>query len=183
MKPRLSNRHAFSLVELMVVMAIIAMLATIAMPEYDTIRDRARSTACMANLRSIGVAVGLYASDNEGKMPYIDNKTNPVYDDPDDVPEGIEPMTMLEAFSPYGLTENTFHCPSDKFYFATQGSSYEWRPFIDGESKFTPKMFTRRGAMSVRSPSRIRIVSDMTPVHFGRQNYLFADGRATMAQR
>ncbi len=176
--------RAFTLLELLVVIAIIAMLITLAVPEWGRIMDRARSTACMANLRQIGVAVGLYTGENEGKFPYINNPARPVYEDEDDLPEGATAMTMLEAFGPYGIAERTLRCPADVVannYFKSEGSSYEWRPFIDGEPQLSPKFYTRRGTIAVRNPGRIRIVTDTdTTVHFGRANALFGDGRVQM---
>ncbi len=183
MRVPVRTKGAFTLIELIAVIAIIAMLITLAVPEYGRIMDRSRSTACMSNLRQIGVAVGLYAADNEGRLPYINNPARPVYVDEEDLPEGETAQTMLEALGPYGVIDRVLRCPADAAqnnYFASEGTSYEWRPWIDGESKLTPRVFTRRGTIANRSPSRIRIVMDVDNVHSGRQNALFADGRVQM---
>jgi prepilin-type N-terminal cleavage/methylation domain-containing protein len=171
------DRAAFTLVELIAVIAIIAILLTLIAPEYSRMIDRANSVACAANLRQIGVAVGLYSAENESKLPFINNPARPVYTDPADLPDGVQAMTMVEAFGPYGVTEKVLRCPTDASrnnYFASEGTSYEWRPWIDGESTLSPKVFTRRGALAIRSVSRIRIVMDTDNVHKARQNTLFA---------
>jgi prepilin-type N-terminal cleavage/methylation domain-containing protein len=60
-----SNCSAFTLVEIMIVVAIIGMLAAIAVPSYGRARERAHRTACIANLRQIDGAVQLWAMENK----------------------------------------------------------------------------------------------------------------------
>jgi prepilin-type N-terminal cleavage/methylation domain-containing protein/prepilin-type processing-associated H-X9-DG protein len=60
---------AFTLIELLVVIAIIALLAAILFPVFAKARDQARKTACLSNLKQIGVAVSLYTSDYDGGYP------------------------------------------------------------------------------------------------------------------
>ena len=61
---RLSNpRHAFSLVEVMIVIAIIALLAAIAVPNFLRARKRAQATRIMDDLRLIDGALDLYATE------------------------------------------------------------------------------------------------------------------------
>ncbi len=173
------RKTGFSLIELLVVIAIIGLLAGMAVPEYNKFLDRARSAACMGNLRQIGVGVGLYLNDHHGEFPFINNPANPVYTDPADIPEGVSPMTMLEAFGPYGVTQNLLRCPQDALVnnrFAKEGSSYEWRPMLDGEEQLSPQIFTRRGTVRTVKLSRFRLVFDTDNLHSGRQNLLYADG-------
>lgn len=68
--PGLSARTpgGFTLVELLVVIAIIAVLASLLMPALASARERARTTACINNLRQIGVAITLYAGDHEDRL-------------------------------------------------------------------------------------------------------------------
>ncbi len=96
MKTTLLKSRGFTLVELVVVIAIIGMLTTLAIPNMGRMMDRARNTTCMSNLRQIGVAVGLYTADNAGAYPFINNPNAPVYDS-GNLPEGVQPLTMVEA--------------------------------------------------------------------------------------
>lgn len=61
---------AFTLIELLVVVAIIALLISILLPAMGGARAQARSTVCLANLRSQGQMAYLYLSDNNDTFPF-----------------------------------------------------------------------------------------------------------------
>ncbi|MGC3992131.1 MAG: type II secretion system protein [Chthoniobacteraceae bacterium] len=65
--------RAFTLIELLVVISIIALLAGIAVPVYNTAMLTAQENAAAQNARHIGLALHLYAGDNNGQFP---NGTN-----------------------------------------------------------------------------------------------------------
>lgn len=67
------NRGAtgFTLIELLTVIAIIGILAAILIPTVGAVRERARSSKCVANLRSLGISVELYAMDHSGYYPPV----------------------------------------------------------------------------------------------------------------
>jgi prepilin-type N-terminal cleavage/methylation domain-containing protein/prepilin-type processing-associated H-X9-DG protein len=172
--PRSCGCRAFTLLELMMVIAILALLAVLSVPEFSRFIERARSASCAANLKAIGIATSLYVGENNGTFPIIEtNPADPVY------PEEVEAKSLLETLGPYGLDPGNLRCPADTAgpnYFARFGTSYEWRPVIDGENSIAPVLYTRRGARTV-SPKRVRIAMDYSPVHHGRMNFVFADGR------
>jgi len=64
-----TNRSGFSLIELVVVMAIITVLAAIMFPMIFTAREAARRRVCMNNLRQIAMAITMYAMDHGGYTP------------------------------------------------------------------------------------------------------------------
>jgi len=63
------QRGAFTLIELLVTLGIIALLAAILLPVIMNARRKAQGAACLSNVRQLGVAVLLYAQDNEGTYP------------------------------------------------------------------------------------------------------------------
>lgn len=61
--------RAFTLVELLVVIGIIAILISILLPSLNKARESANSVACLANLRSIGQAMYMYTTQNKNCIP------------------------------------------------------------------------------------------------------------------
>ncbi len=62
--------RGFTLVEMLVVVAIIIVLAAILLPVYEVAAKRAESASCLSNMRNLGVAARIYADDNdEGIIP------------------------------------------------------------------------------------------------------------------
>jgi prepilin-type N-terminal cleavage/methylation domain-containing protein/prepilin-type processing-associated H-X9-DG protein len=64
----LPARAGFTLLELLVVMAIIGILAGLLLPALSTAKKRGLSAACVGNLHQIGLAVQMYWDDNQGKI-------------------------------------------------------------------------------------------------------------------
>jgi len=63
------RRDSFTLVELLVVIAVIAVLAALVLPALHSAREKARRSACVNNLRQIGLAMDNYASRAGGYLP------------------------------------------------------------------------------------------------------------------
>src|SRR5205085_11889273 len=66
---RSKNRQGFTLIELLVVIAIIAILAAILFPVFARARAKARQTACVSNVRQLGMAWLQYVQDFDGAFP------------------------------------------------------------------------------------------------------------------
>ena len=60
--------HAFTLIELIVVLAIIAILMSMVYPMYTNMSERAKATKDMSNLRQIGIATQTYLNDSDGTL-------------------------------------------------------------------------------------------------------------------
>ena len=63
------NKSAFTLVELLVTIAVIAILAALILPAFNSARESANSAICISNLRSLGVATVSYINDHNGTIP------------------------------------------------------------------------------------------------------------------
>lgn len=69
-RPKLHKISAFTLVELLVVISIIAMLLAILIPSLQKARETAKRTICASNLKQLGMGWSLYASDNKNAFPF-----------------------------------------------------------------------------------------------------------------
>lgn len=64
-----SRRLAFTLIEVLVVIAIIAILAAILFPAFTRAREKARQNTCLSNQRQLGMAIALYTQDFDETLP------------------------------------------------------------------------------------------------------------------
>jgi prepilin-type N-terminal cleavage/methylation domain-containing protein/prepilin-type processing-associated H-X9-DG protein len=65
------NRCGFTLIELLVVLAIMSILAGILFPVFAQVRERARQTACLSNLRQISLGMQIYVQDYDDDLPPV----------------------------------------------------------------------------------------------------------------
>lgn len=168
----------FTVVELLVVVAILAVMAAVAIPAVSPAIERSRSAKCLGNLRQIGAAVLQYAADNDYRFPAIETE-------PPSLPPEVEnPGTALEKLGPYGVVRETLICPSDaarnKNYEA-HGLSYLFSPVVEDETPVSVNIYTRRGIFKAPYIARLTVASDLEAVHANGHNIglniLKADGR------
>ena len=69
----MTRRHGFTLVELLVVVAIIALLAALILPGLSRAREYAYFTRCKSNLRQIGIGFLVFGTDHRGQMQLVYN--------------------------------------------------------------------------------------------------------------
>ena len=65
------KRTAFTLIELLVVIAIISILAAIIFPTFAQVREKARQTTCLSNMKQLGTAFTLYEQDYDEQLPGV----------------------------------------------------------------------------------------------------------------
>ena len=73
------NKSAFTLIELLVVITIIAILASIALPVFNSVTERANQTKDLSNAKQIGLGLKLFAGDNDGKFPVAGANANTAF--------------------------------------------------------------------------------------------------------
>ena len=101
---------AFSLLELLTVIALIAILAAMLFPVFARAREKARQSTCAAHLRQIGMAYQMYTTDYDGVYPWAITfaaKKSGDYPEFDQIP------TLPEILQPYCHSLAIFGCPSD----------------------------------------------------------------------
>ena len=84
-----SPAQAFTLVELLVVIGIIAIIIGLLLPVLAGVQARGRDIKCQANLRSIVQAMYAYAAENGGSMPW-----GLTWQGPNSAPSGTHPSTL-----------------------------------------------------------------------------------------
>ena len=114
----MTARKGFTLIELLVVMVIIALLVGLLLPALGRAQEEARKTQCRSNLRQLGLAITMYASDNSAYTPITYGMVNGLpaaldckvrYSDPRSMKSGMNaslymmPMTDVCNYSgPWG---------------------------------------------------------------------------------
>jgi len=130
----------FTLTELVVVVAIIGLLASILFPVFAAARERARQTSCASNLHQIGLGFVQYTQDNDGMMPPGDGYqyTNV------SLKKGYL-LGLTTYIQPYLKNTQVLHCPDDPVQDSTGANTDDNGDFTDyaynfylGDSPSTP---------------------------------------------
>lgn len=113
-------KRGFTLIELLVVIAIIALLASILLPSLKMAQELAKKTVCQSNMRGIGVAMSLYAADNDGFVPapiggIEGTPTMCTYDMALQSYLGCVIDGFPTAATPRDSQEDMFACPLDRY--------------------------------------------------------------------
>ncbi|EIP97875.1 prepilin-type N-terminal cleavage/methylation domain-containing protein [Opitutaceae bacterium TAV1] len=196
--------RAFTLIELLTVIAIIGILAAIIIPTVGRVRQSARSAQCVSHLRQLGTAFNLFADENKGMFPmrynYGSRQTNPNYD-----------KTWMMQLAPYiGIPEGRIGvkidevknvgvliCPAWRWPDLNPPATERYQPYAYNSQINQPGDVTalayQRSAIATPSKNFLVIECDRNGEtalaneverrHPGdRANYLFVDGHIESIQ-
>lgn len=118
-----TNRASgFTLVEMLVVIAVIAVITGIAAPAYLDAMARSRQTQCISNLKQLGMALAMYGQDNEGFLPPYSNELPEDWPDWRDQESGgwthrgyPDYRLLYAALNPYVKSHDVWFCPNDPY--------------------------------------------------------------------
>lgn len=94
------QKNSFTLIELLIVITIIAVLAAMLLPALKGARDKAKVAVCQGNLKQIGLAMLMYAQDNDDYFPSSAQKYSRALDNP-----------AVGLWPTYISDRRVFHCP------------------------------------------------------------------------
>lgn len=113
----------FTLVELLIVIAIIALLAAILFPVFAAAREKARSATCQSNLKQIALGFHQYSQDNDERLPHASD-FGPTNQDSVCTTYTDEPVIWPAKVYPYINNRQVFKCPSMDKAINVCGSAY-----------------------------------------------------------
>lgn len=161
-KDRKEDLNGFALIELLVTIAVIAVIAGLLFPALAGAKSKADSVRCLGNLRQIGIAVRVYAGDNEGRLPRITTEG------PIRIGDAAQRSILEEELGAHvsGIRK-VFKCAADeKKNPGTKRASYEWNTEVNG-----------RLLHRIEDATGTWLARDLEGWHpKGRKNAVFADG-------
>ena len=106
------NDTGFTLVEMLVVIAIIGILASLLLAAVSSAKDKARRITCTNNLRQINLGVRMYSDDSNDKAPKPANYTGHPYDAYKALMKSYVGLNGASS-----VRDKLFACPADTFYY------------------------------------------------------------------
>ncbi len=169
----MNRKTAFTLVELLVVVGIIAVLIAMLMPALAKARYEATVVSCASNERQYVAAIYMYAADNKGYLPRFDFG-----------PTGLNVIDVGNQYydvlyNSYGVPFQTFFCPASSEYLTSiwdtsfgffLGGYEVWIPRMLGPWTVPPDpgspLLTVNGTALIRSPIKLGepVISNTNPV-------------------
>jgi prepilin-type N-terminal cleavage/methylation domain-containing protein/prepilin-type processing-associated H-X9-DG protein len=191
------TQNGFTLIELLVVIAIIAILAAILFPVFAQAREQARKTACLSNLKQLGLAALMYVEDYDETWPcmYLEAARlvpNDIYSEvynghvgPSDDFEVqyVKTSSYMAQFMPYIKSAALFKCPSDSgadpnVVVGQRFTSYHWKfypmsvPFSPGYADDIKPSYAKSVVplASTEKVAQAFILSEIIPYHDFRKD-------------
>lgn len=179
----MKTRHVkgFTLIELLVVMAILSILMALLLPAIQTAKEKARSGRCIQNMRQLGQAMMMYATDSDGHLPSSASEHGPGRFDYVSGGTGTSfPQTEPAAMKRIKIEEGTLwpymtqHERAGPYGTAVRGMPEEWYASPDKNPYLCPSSgpvgrkaglsYSMNAALDGRNSSLAGLVWDGNPV-------------------
>jgi len=157
--------HAFTLVELLVVVAIIAILAALGIPLIKSTIEKGNSTKCVNNLRQIGLAIVQYTADNDGYLPYSYSPTVPGGQDSFSGYNAALPQLLnVGVYSKAFPTANDYNKPTARHPFNCPSCKIASRTYTANEgvmgATFAIDRYPQRKLNALSDVSKLVLIAD-----------------------
>ena len=162
------NSRSFTLVELLVVIAIIGLLAGLSFPAISGSMAKAKSSECVNNLRQIGTAMNLFASENNGYLPYATGPNAAGSANSYSFNHWEAPLAVIMGVGTGSVSfpsrasfddakaKHPFNCPACKTGFRTYTANMRGMGFLPGGNAYPQ----RKIASLVKSSQLILVADD-----------------------
>ena len=124
------ERRGFTLVEILVVIAIVSLLAAILFPAFARSRENARRASCQSNLRQMGLVLGQYLQDYDETYP------NVLFGTPTAANNYSGDYRWMDAVYPYIKNTQVFSCPSASHLKYTPNTPDEYGSYAYNSAYF-----------------------------------------------
>lgn len=156
-----SSRGAFTLLETLAAITILGVLAVLFFPNARDFLLRAGEAGCMANMRSITVALHGHLQDHQNVWPQGPSLNE----------ELAWEKFWLEALTNYGIVEKTWQCPSFNSALASKGIAHDERSKIH----YVPTMFPAQPGSATQWATHPWLI-ERANVHRDGPHICFPDG-------
>lgn len=135
-------RCAFTILELLIVIGIVAILGVLSVPIYAKLRGRAQRAQCTANLRNLYVAADLYLQGN-GSWPQIRR-------DVSESGQTAHATAWIHALEPFNVSAKTWICPTienllgNPDYLQAERARIDYMPMPFDDKPITPHQWPRQ---------------------------------------
>jgi type II secretory pathway pseudopilin PulG len=166
--------NAFTLTELLLIIAIIAILATLLMPALATAKFKGKQTACLNNLRQLVLSFQMYSADNDGKLAQNSPLAEPggncwVLGDMKVSADATNTAIIRQGkLFPYANQLGLYRCPTDpsRANDEPRVRSYSMNSWVGSrymETRPQPagfRTFVRDSELSAAGPAKLWVIAD-----------------------